>query len=228
MSRNYTQLADKKTREYLEALADKKCSVDSYKDLLLKLGEKLGKALDSEIPKDFKDLYVACTVEDADFLAKGIIEKLQTSHKISFACFWNQRFSPFDLANLKVAPIIRRYKEKSSAPVKALVIIKSIISGACVVRTNLTDLIQDSMPEKIYVVAPVIYSESKEKLEAGFDKNISEKFEYIYFAEDDKRDEEGNVIPGIGGDIYVRLGFADSKSKNKYIPDIVKKRRIAA
>ncbi len=40
---------------------------------------------------------LACTVEDADFLAKGILDCLENQlESVAFACFWNQRFSPFE------------------------------------------------------------------------------------------------------------------------------------
>ena len=42
---------------------------------------------------------------------------------------------------------------------------------------------------------------------------------------DSDRTAEGEVIPGIGGMIYERLGFNGQTSKNEYIPKIVKDRR---
>ncbi len=33
------------------------------------------------------------------------------------------------------------------------------------------------------------------------------------------------VIPGIGGNVYLRLGWEGQDDKNKYIPEIVKTRR---
>ncbi|HLO47808.1 MAG TPA: hypothetical protein VK211_05245, partial [Kamptonema sp.] len=58
-----------------------------------------------------------------------------------------------------------------------------------------------------------------------FEKDIYEKFNFIYFAEDDERTQEGEVIPGIGGIVYERLGFEGQDDKNRYIPEIVKERR---
>jgi hypothetical protein len=45
----------------------------------------------------------------------------------------------------KVAPILRKYQEPSDKKVKYLIVLKSIISGACVVRTNLVNLIQTNV-----------------------------------------------------------------------------------
>ena len=108
---------------------------------------------------------------------------------------------------------------------KIIIIVKSIISGACVVKTNLTNLIQEVEPEKIFVVAPVIHIQAPEKLEKEFPQAIVSKFNYIYFAEDSEKQADGILIPGIGGDVYQRLGFENQIEKNKYITLLIKQRR---
>ena len=171
-------------------------------------------------------VYLATTVEDADFLAKGILSRLEENLKsVAFACFWNKRFSPFEIDDLKIAPILKKYQEPVEKKVNYLVVVKSIISGACVVRTNLNDLIQKIEPEKICIATPVIYYAAEEKLKSQFEKDISDKFQFFYFAKDDERTSEGEVIPGIGGMVYDRLGFKDQDDKNSYVPELVKKRR---
>jgi hypothetical protein len=62
-------------------------------------------------------------------------------------------------------------------------------------------------------------------LSAEFEDSISSKFKFIYFAIDDKVNSSGEVLPGIGGEIYGRLGLENSDRKNKYIPELVKVRR---
>jgi hypothetical protein len=47
----------------------------------------------------------------------------------------------------------------------------------------------------------------------------------LFFAEDDERTEDGIVLPGIGGDVYERLGFEGQETKNRFIPKIVRERR---
>jgi len=94
-----------------------------------------------------------------------------------------------------------------------------------VVKTNLTYLIQEMSPEVIFVVSPVIHSQAIGKLEREFPKAISEKFRYIYFAEDSEKLENGNLVPGIGGSVYQRLGFKDQEDKNRFTPNLVKTRR---
>ena len=56
-------------------------------------------------------------------------------------------------------------------------------------------------------------------------KDIYDKFQFFYFAKDDERTSEGEVIPGIGGMVYDRLGFKGQDDKNSYVPEMVKKRR---
>ncbi|MUL36228.1 hypothetical protein [Gloeocapsopsis dulcis] len=226
MTRTYTNLANESVQVLLDTLADKNVAPDIYQKTMTKIGTLLGDAILSQISNVHCNVYLACTVEDADFLAKGMLLSLENYLKtVAFACFWNQRFSPFEIEDLKVAPILRKYQEPVSPSVNYLIIIKSIISGACVVRTNLTDLIERISPEKIFIVAPVMYIQAEEKLKNSFEEDIYKKFKFFYFAKDDIRTAEGEVIPGIGGDVYHRLGFNGQEAKNKYIPEIVKNRR---
>jgi hypothetical protein len=226
MTRLYSDICNKDVTRLLETLANKNVKPDEYKETMTKIGINFGNFLLSKINDKSSDIYLACTVEDADFLAKGILSKLENhEYKIGFACFWNQRFSPFEIEGLKVAPILRKYQEPAHDKVQYLIVIKSIISGACVVRTNLVNLIQKIEPEKIFIFAPVIYQNAEQKLKDEFDENIYSKFEFFYFAKDDERTQEGEVVPGIGGNIYLRLGFKGQDHKNEYIPEIVKIRR---
>jgi hypothetical protein len=54
---------------------------------------------------------------------------------------------------------------------------------------------------------------------------MSSTFEFVYFAQDDEAMSR-EVIPGIGGSIYERIGLGGANNKNAYIPDIVKQRRL--
>lgn len=219
--------SDSAILSYLEDLANKNIESERYRLVMKKLGNKLGQIiLNRVIDSPRNSLYLASTVEDADFLAKGIILQLEDYFpNIGYACFWNKRFSPFGISDLKVAPILKRYQEPSPNNIDYLIIVKSIISGACVVKTNLINLIQKINPNRILIVAPVMYIDAEEKLKVEFELEISNKFEFIYFAKDNERTPEGEVIPGIGGSVYERLGFQGQDDKNTYIPELVRSRR---
>ncbi|GAB1538619.1 hypothetical protein NUACC21_12810 [Scytonema sp. NUACC21] len=226
MTRIYSDLCKEDTKFWLEILANKHIEPGKYREAMTKIGMHLGNAILTQIDDEQADVYLACTVEDADFLAKGMLLSLEKHlSKIAFACFWNQRFSPFEIEDLKVAPILKKYQEPTNKKIKYLVIVKSIISGACVVRTNIVNTIQKIEPEKIFIVAPVIYQNAEQKLKDEFEKSIYDKFQFFYFAKDDERTPDGEVIPGIGGNVYLRLGFEGQNHKNEYIPEIVKLRR---
>lgn len=226
MTRIYSGFCDQDVQCRLEILADKSVTSEQYRETMTKIGRSLGNIILNKIGETKPNIYLACTVEDADFLAKGMLSILESHFSnIAFACFWNQRFSPFEVEDLKVSPILKKYQEPFSKSVQYLIVVKSIISGACVVKTNLVNLIQKIEPEKIFIVAPVIYKNAEQRLINEFEKNIYEKFQFFYFAKDDERTPNGEVIPGIGGNVYLRLGFEGQDNKNEYIPDIVKLRR---
>jgi len=209
----------------LNDLINKGTDKYKYADTMYNLGKAFGKIL---LPKisGYPNINLASTVEDADYLAKGVIDVLeQKGQKVFLTVFWNNNFKPNEENGIAIAPIIKEFNQKNDAPVNLLIIVKSIISSSCVVRTNLTRLIEKSTPDHIFVVAPVLLKGAIGSLKSEFDNEISQKFEYLYFAVDDERTEDGLVQPGIGGNIYNRLGFSNQMAKNRYIPDIVKQRR---
>lgn len=63
------------------------------------------------------------------------------------------------------------------------------------------------------------------RLEGEFEPSISSRFKYAWFAEDDESKENGEVIPGVGGSVYELLGIGDSKTKNSFVPELVRERR---
>ncbi len=192
---------------------------------MYELGIQFGHALLGRISKE-DSITLACTVEDADSLCRGILEILKTAFKVHLVVFWNRRLKTDEKGQISVAPILKEYHEQGYKESNTIIIIKSIISGSCVVRTNLTRLIETSNPYQIFVAAPVLLKGSIDSLEREFDADVSSKFQYLYFAEDATKDEDGLVEPGIGGDVYQRLGFQGQDDKNKYIPNLVKERRL--
>ncbi len=229
MSRSYSPIYPRyedRAGKLLDQLSDYSTDPIHYQAAMHGIGVLMGEWLLEEIDDPEAGVYLAFTVEDADFLAAGILEQMESKlGHVPFACFWNQRFSPFDIDDLNVAPIIREFKEPVGARVKYLIVVKSIISGACVVRTNLEHLIEKIMPERIFIVAPVIHEQSEEKLRREFEPEIYNKFEFFYFAKDSERLPDGEIVPGIGGSVYERLGFEGQDDKNRYTPDTVKRRR---
>lgn len=222
MKREYQQHATDEVKQLLDQLIDMSCPPEKYAQTLEQLGYLLGPIIAEYAGKE-DQLALACTVEDADYLAKGIIKYLEEKRgHVYVAVFWNKRIKT---GGISVAPIIKEFRETNITESKILVVVKSIISSSCVVGTNLTRLIEDFQPEQIFVAAPVLWKNSIENLRNEFDAAISDRFKYIYFAADEERQPDGTVVPGIGGDIYQRLGFKDQNQKNKFVPELVKERR---
>lgn len=215
-------IKDRQVLENLDVLANKSSSSQEYSKAFYLLGEKLSIQIKKRTEK-FKNLVLACSTEDADWLAKGIFDNLLNYEK-RLVVFWNLRTSPFGNKDLTIAPIIKTYKEQINE-CEVLIICKSIIYTSCVVRTNLTNLIEDLNPKIILIAAPVLFSSAEKSLSSEFSDEISSKFEFLYFAIDDVVNEKGEVEPGIGGEIYKRLGLGDTITKNAYIPQLVKTRR---
>lgn len=223
MTRQYSTVASNSAKRLLRRLVDKATCPQEYRTAMTKLGCQLGNAMLNVIGTSGQSAYLVATAEDADFLAQGVLQALEPRlASVGFSCIWNERESLYGLQSLDVAPILKQYKEPVGK-VDYLIVVKSIISDSCVVRTNLQNLIQTLQPREILIAAPVIHARAEASLRQVFPQDISDKFHFFYFAEDDERTASGEVLPGIGGMVFERLGFSGQASR--YIPEIVQERR---
>jgi len=227
--RNFSDFVrvNSKIPELLETLVSPHTSSSSYRSAMQELGKFLAAGVlqgRPELADGVKDISIVCTVEDADFLALGVMNGLQEagvpSERLHLQCFWNERIRSDDIS---LAPIVRQYEEPFDSRDAVYLIVKSIISGACVVKTNLTRVLTQSHDGEIVVVAPVLLDGAQQRLEREFPPSVSERFQYVWFATDFKKDARQNVVPGIGGSVYERLGLGTDK--NQYVPNIVQERR---
>lgn len=124
--------------------------------------------------------------------------------QILLACCWNERKK---IGAMDVAPIVRRYIDPCRG-FDVFVVVKSLISSACVVRTKISELVHDHHPDPILGVAPVILAGSTRQLESEFDTATACRCDYVWFAQDDEKMGDGEVVPGIGGSVYELLGIS--------------------
>lgn len=226
MKRTFSRHASPAIKHHLAELLEAPDPI-AYRAAMQALGHALGRAVVDTLGERNRVL-LACTVEDADFLAHGLLAELMEGmgpQRVAFACFWNDRVSAGKRHQTEIAPIRRRYVEPHGKQIDAVIVVKSIISTACVVRTNLLDLLDDTKPRRIIVAAPVLYKDAEKSLQRDFPEEIAEKFEYVYFAKDSIRTNDGIVHPGIGGQVYKLLGLGTGSRKNQYNPTVVRSRR---
>lgn len=222
--RNINKTNERVVRHSLEMLSAPEITYEDYRNAFYEIGKELGHIIHDNM-QDFPDGEVMFSFanEDADWLGRGVMEGGgKASAKISV--FWNGRKEVYsdDYRKIEISPILKSYEEPI-ASCKVLVIVKSIISTSCVVKSQLNRLISSINPDKIWVIAPVMYKDAQSSLSSEFPVSVSRKFEFYTFAVDDER--EGNtIIPGVGGQVYPRLGLGDSSAKNKYTPDMVIRR----
>lgn len=228
--RTLTKFVNDDVVSLLGVLADKGASVDAYRNAMKDLGGRLAKNLVAEKPSMLQaTVCVICTAEDADFLARGVLDGFNQqgfdSTHLKLICFWNERIRKFDDSDAEsfdIAPIVKRYEEPTDVATSVFVVVKSIISGACVVKTNIAALIENSLPKEVIVLAPVMAEGAQEKLANEFPPATAKLFEYVTYAIDDEVLPDHTVVPGIGGWVYERLGIADHAA---YVPEIVRQRR---
>jgi hypothetical protein len=119
---------------------------------MLELGRELGRIVAKTLGASGQLLLIR-TNEDADFLARGVLDALQTHGfgRLALACFWNDRKKiTSDVAPpLDTAPIVRRYVEPTEA-VEAFIVVKSVISSAYVMRTSIRDGLRQSAETSLH------------------------------------------------------------------------------
>lgn len=223
--RTYSQFVTPQALDYLNTLLVANGDTESYRQAMYRLGGALGEQLSSDLA-GLSSVCIVSTAEDADYLTRGLLEVLDRLPNLNVAliCFWHDRWE-VGREEISVAPITRRYIEpRSKGHIDAVVVLKSIIATSCVVRTDLTEILTSTQPDHIFIVAPVAYARSRESLESEFSPDISEKFDYLYFAEDSEMDSSGVVWPGIGGNVYELLGVHPDDERS-YRPSLLKERR---
>lgn len=224
--RTFTKFGQKDSvaRELVNGLVEIKNNPTEYRRQMWHVGNRLAEGILPEIKATSEEICVVCTVEDADFLARGLIERLEEEgleSRVHLICLWNDKIKKEDVS---LSPVVKEYIEDFDSTNTSFIIVKSIISGACVVKTNLTHAISIANPNKIFVAAPVMLKGAEGRLSHEFPLEISRKFQFVAFAIDTDKEGE-NVIPGIGGSVYELLGLGNSREKNKYVPKLVKERR---
>lgn len=230
-NRQFSALAEKHptVKGLLDRLVSDASNVDGYRATMVELGRHLAKDFVQELQALNRDICVVCTVEDADFLARGVLAELELAGlatKTHLLCLWNDKVRE---GSVSLSPISRKYEEPFASNDVVYVIVKSIISGACVVKTNITRALSSDKTNEndVFVVSPVLYNGAQKRLEHEFPLSIAKKFRYVFFATDFDKDKSGEVVlPGIGGSVYELLGLGDEHSKNGYVPSIVKERRL--
>ena len=223
--RRYIDIKYEKDRDIIDLmhiLSSPISSEESYRNSFYELGKALGTSLNQHTNNNYGETMLACASEDADWLARGVLESL-SQKQVSLAVFWNERITLDEINNVEYSPIIKSYIEPIEG-CQTLILVKSIISTSCVVKTQLTRLVNTIKPHDIYIVSPVMYKDASSRLEKEFPISISKKFHFFTFAIDTIKDIQGHVLPGVGGMVYPKLGLGDSHEKNKYVPNLVKER----
>lgn len=220
-SRTLIPNIEKKYADALEQLIDLDTSAEEYRAAMKLLGHGLGELL-SSYKNNEAPFFLVSTAEDTDYLAQGVAETLANHHLESKrVVFWNNHYQ-LPTNNQSIAPIVHSFYEQGYEQAKTMIVVKSVISGSCVVRTNINALFEKINPKKVYIVSPVMHIDAEKKLCEEFPDNVSSTFNFIYFALDKIKQEDGEVVPGIGGQVYQRLGISDQPVKTGYMPIFVK------
>ena len=204
----------------LTNLIDNKHGVEEYRNTFFNLGQELGKIIKVKYG-DLGQVLVVCAAEDADWLANGLLDYCGLN--TSIAVYWTDRKVICEDPKIEISPIVKSYIDSDVDSCDTMIVVKSIISTSCVVKTQLNNLMNRCNPSRIIIAAPVMFKDADNVLREEFPEKIADKFSFVSFAVDDERNNEGIVLPGIGGMVYPKLGVGDVHQKNAYMPNLVKR-----
>ena len=109
--RRYIDLNYEKDRDILElmhVLSSPISSEESYRNSFYGLGKALGASLNLYTQNSYGKTMLACASEDADWLARGVLESL-SQKQVSLAVFWNERITLDEINKVEYSPIIKSY-----------------------------------------------------------------------------------------------------------------------
>lgn len=223
MTRKYAKDIDESIKEHLQLLINEHTTVRQYQAAFTDLGKYLAKQVNLKIRScENSPVTVVLTAEDADYLGKGFVEEFKkiSQREIYLVCFWNdhKQISTGE-QNKSIAPPISEYLQPGYEKSNILIVLKSVISGSCVVRLNILSLYNrmENISD-IHVVSPVVLEQADTALKSNFPNDFSSKIQFTWFAQDDQKADYGEVLPGIGGQIYEKLGLRGKPLEIKYIP----------
>lgn len=171
-----------------------------------------GQALAAEvlvrIGKTPGQICVMTPAEDADGIAKGVVDHLQSfGIEVRLLCLWNHPVKVFE-EGIQVAPILRTYSAPGFDESEHLIAAQCVVGDPTVLKTNLTAHMQKIDPQQVHVLAPTMSAEVKNRLRSEFPASLYERFQFHAFAYDKELDEvTGELKPGIGGAVTERLGL---------------------
>ncbi|TGQ72894.1 MULTISPECIES: hypothetical protein [unclassified Mesorhizobium] len=226
--RRYLGVATNDVIEPLAALMEASTPPAAYRDALQHLGDCLANRMSQSVDLKGKVVLVVAGVEDVDSLGSGFIEVMaKAGADVRLTCLWMDRKTLKVPYREEVANIIQEYMDPIPPHVDHFVVLKSIVSSSCTIRTSLLRMLDETDPGRIHVASPVMLKGARKRLEAEFPASVGDKFEYWILAVDAQADENGNVIPGIGGSVYQRMGFDSQDDKNFYMPALVADRIVS-
>lgn len=187
---------------------------------LFQMGQQLATSLCQRLSGNAKCLLVS-SAEDADYLGKGVWETLNQTHRVKTAVFWNHYYR---LQNgVSVAPVVHKFLEQGYQQTNELVVVKPVASGSCLLRTHILEVIEQVQVKHIYILSPVMFSQSERALRKELPDRISRKFRFLTLLCDPPQEGEKVLMEYAGGlHAYHKACFTRRTLAVNHIPDLVK------
>jgi hypothetical protein len=212
-------------RGHLGVLTDPHSGQESFAEAMTQVGAGLGRWLASRQDLKGKTVVVVARAQVMDTLASGFIGALSDGDAdVRVACLWIHRSVIQRPEPVEVSQIIQEYVDEIPPRIDHLVVLDATISSVSALAASIMRMAREAFPSTVHVVSPVALSGVKRALASRLPLGSVGRLKGWALAVDVFTDEAGNVFPGLGGNPYERLGFAEQGKGSLRMPRSIVRR----
>lgn len=169
---------------------------------------------------------VVCSAQDADCLARGVIDALVEQGqgaRVRLLCTWSE---PLQAAGLQLNCIVKQYCEPLDPVPTVFVVLSGFWREGSAGLTNLFRALSYTTPERVVVAGLAADGQAFDNMLNEVPPSVRDKVEPRFGAlYPNMQAQERECLLHAEQSLYASMGFAQPNAANKHIPDLVKERR---
>lgn len=188
-------------------------------------GFSFGNLLDLD-RSDTTQVCVVCSAQDADYLARGVIDSLaEQGHgeRVRLLCTWSE---PVQAAGLQLNCIVKQYCEPLDPAPTIFVVLAGVWREGSAGLTNLFRALSYTAPQRVVVAGLAVDGQAFASMLDELPPSVRGKVERLCCQlYPNMTPAEREHLLHVEKSLYASMGFVQPNTANKYIPTLVKERR---
>lgn len=189
---------------------------------------KAGFAYGDTVGLDLADaqVCVVCSAQDADHLARGVIESLVAQghgEKVRLLCTWSESVQA---AGFNLHCIVKQYFEPLGPAPTVFLVLSGFWREGSAVLSNLFRALSYTTPQRIVLAGPVMDAQAVSNMLEEMPLALRSSVQRLYCVLNENMTQaERERMLEVETSLYASMGFTPLNAANKYIPALVKERR---